>query len=57
MMEGKIVFAELEGCESGQIDSPEYMSGVMERIAKVCNLTILKTITHRFEPHGVSIIS
>jgi len=56
-MKGKILYAELSGCSFKEIDSEERILAMLSEIADKCRMNVLKTISHKFEPHGITAVS
>ncbi len=55
-MEGKILFVELRGCDFEQLNSEKKIREALSEIAKECKVRVLRTISHRFVPYGISAI-
>ncbi len=56
-MEGKILFVELEGCSFKQANSEKRVREALEEIAKACDVTVLRTVSYKFAPQGVTAVS
>ncbi len=56
-MEGKILLVEMHGCEFSELDSEERIVETLSRIAERCRMNVIKTLSHKFEPHGVTAVS
>jgi S-adenosylmethionine decarboxylase proenzyme len=51
---GKHVLAELYGCDREVLNSPELIENYMKRAAIECGATIVNSVFHSFNPHGIS---
>lgn len=56
-MEGKVLVINMYGCDFNEINSEEKMMDVTKKIADVCKVHIIKTISHKFDPQGVSTLA
>ncbi|MEM4611851.1 MAG: adenosylmethionine decarboxylase [Candidatus Nitrosocaldus sp.] len=50
---GYNIFADMYGCDN-VLDDVEYLRGVMKEAAIKGNMSIVRTIFHRYETHGVT---
>lgn len=55
-MIGKHVAADLNGCNFEQLNDVEFLTEVLIHAAQLAGATVLKTISHQFEPQGVTVL-
>lgn len=48
------LLAELWGCDSGLLNSPERLEPILRRAALAAGATPVECVFHRYAPHGVS---
>ncbi|MBC7110500.1 MAG: adenosylmethionine decarboxylase [Archaeoglobi archaeon] len=51
---GKHIIIELWGCDREMLDSQEVVEKALVEATEKCNATLLKVVTHKFAPQGVS---
>lgn len=51
---GRQILAEYYNCDSAVLNNPELIQACMESAAKACKATIVESVFHMFNPHGVS---
>lgn len=44
------------GCSFELLDNEEFMVRLLQKAAKQCGVTILNTVSHKFEPQGLTAI-
>jgi S-adenosylmethionine decarboxylase len=49
------LLVDLYGCNS-DLDDPEFLTGVLEDAAKKMGTKIIKTVSHKFSPTGITVI-
>ena len=53
---GKHYLLNLYGCSYDRLDNEKYLVGLLEQSANASGATVLQTISHKFDPHGVTAI-
>lgn len=53
---GKHYLLNLYGCAFGRLNDEKYLVGLLEDAAIASGATVLKTISHKFNPQGVTAI-
>lgn len=53
---GRHLLAEYHGCTASILDDVVRVRAIMEHAAEAASATIVQTVTHRFTPHGVSVV-
>lgn len=48
------IFADMYGCDASVLDDVEYLRTMMKEAAKRGNMTVVRTIFHRYEPQGIT---
>jgi S-adenosylmethionine decarboxylase len=51
---GYNIFADMYGCDASILNDVEYLRAVMKEAARKGNMSVVRTIFHRYEPHGVT---
>ena len=50
----KHLSARLEGCRRDLLNDEKILSKILEDVAKKINMVLIKSVSHKFNPHGVS---
>ena len=56
-MEGKILFVELRGGSFEELNSEKKIREALSEIGRECRVRSLRTVLHRFIPHGITAVS
>ncbi len=51
---GRHLVVELSGCNKGKLDDTEALKECLEEAVRLSGATIVRSVLHRYNPHGVS---
>ena len=54
---GEHVLATFGGCAAGPLDDERVLRALVERAVTAAGARVIEVVSHRFEPHGVTVVA